>query len=97
MMNSIPCSKRSIVFLLLAVAVVGAVGTAAAVTVTEDDVPNEVKAETGTSVTVTLDDPYEGAPSEWTPPVSSGNSPAIAAPVPANTNRASSHRRPWVR
>lgn len=66
MMNSIPCSKRSIVFLLLAVAVVGAVGTAAAVTVTEDDVPNEVEAETGTSVTVTLDEPYEGAPSEWT-------------------------------
>ncbi|WP_424017769.1 hypothetical protein ACOZ4N_18145 [Halorientalis pallida] len=28
--------------------------------------PSEVKAETGTSVTVTLDDPYEGAPSEWT-------------------------------
>ncbi|WP_092688652.1 hypothetical protein [Halorientalis regularis] len=65
-MNSIPCSKRSIVFVLLAVAVVGAVGTAAAVTVSEDSVPEEVTVETGTSVTVTLDDLYTDAPSEWT-------------------------------
>ncbi|MFB6084622.1 MAG: hypothetical protein ABEJ94_10300 [Halorientalis sp.] len=65
-MSSIPYSKRGIVFLVLAVAVVCAAGTAAAVTVSEDSVPKEVKVETGTSVTVTLDDLYTGAPSEWT-------------------------------
>lgn len=66
MMNSIPCSKRSVVFILLAVAVVGVVGTAAAVTVTDENVPQEVESEAETSATLTVSNLYDDAPSEWT-------------------------------
>lgn len=66
-MNSTRCSSRGIVLLVLAVAVVGLAGTAAAVSVSETSVPDTAEVNSSQTATVTLSDLYsDGAPSEWT-------------------------------
>ena len=64
-MNLTRYSKQGIA-LLLAVLLVGAAGTAAAASFSEDSVPTEKEVGTEATATVTVGDLYDDGPSEWT-------------------------------
>jgi hypothetical protein len=63
-MNLTPSSDKGIAIVLLAVVLVAATGAATAVTMTEDDVPEEKQVGTDVTATVTLTDLYANS-SEW--------------------------------
>lgn len=64
-MNSTHCSKATTALLLVAV-LLATVGTASAVAVSSEGVPDSSQVGDSVTVTYTIDDPFTDAPNQWT-------------------------------